>query len=62
MIYILNIYIYIQYDFKVECPHDTDHLTSPNTADEIRKQAADGLEQKVKLDFPLNERDREIQE
>ena len=47
----------ILYDFKVEYPHDTDHLTFPNTADEIRKQAADELEQKDKLDFALNERD-----
>ena len=52
----------ILYDFKVEYPHDTDHLTFPNTADEIRKQAADELEQKDKLDFALNERDWEIQE
>ena len=27
----------ILYDFKIECPHDTDHLTFPNTADEIKK-------------------------
>ena len=27
----------ILYDFKVEYPHDTDHLTFPNTADEIKK-------------------------
>ena len=52
----------ILYDFKVEYPHDTDHLTFPNTADEIKKQAADKLEQKNKLDFALNERDQEIQE
>ena len=52
----------ILYDFKVEYPHDTDNLTFPNTADEIRKQAADELEQKDKLDFAWNERDWEIQE
>ena len=52
----------ILYDFKVEYPHDTDHLTFPNTADEIKKQAADKLEQKNKLDCALNERDQEIQE
>ena len=52
----------ILYDFKVEYPHDTDHLTFPNTAGEIRKQVADELEQKDKLDFALNERDPEIQE
>ena len=34
------------YDFKLEYPHDADHLTFPNTADEIRKQAAVELEQK----------------
>ena len=51
----------ILYDFKVEYAHDTDHLTFSNTA-EIRKQAADELEQKDKLDFALNERDWEIQE
>ena len=28
----------ILYDFKVEYPHDTDHLTFPNTADEIKKK------------------------
>ena len=27
----------ILYDFKVEYPHGTDHLTFPNTADEIKK-------------------------
>ena len=27
----------ILYDFKVEYPHDTNHLTFPNTADEIKK-------------------------
>ena len=26
----------ILYDLKVEYPHDTDHLTFPNTADEIK--------------------------
>ena len=52
----------ILYDFKVEYPHDIDHLSFPNTAGEIRKQAADELEQKDKLDFALNERDWEIQE
>ena len=52
----------ILYDFKVEYPHDIDHLTFPNTAGEIRKQAADELEQKDKLDFALNEREWEIQE
>ena len=45
----------IMYDFKVEYPHDTNHLNFPNTDDEIRKQAADELEQKDKLDFALNE-------
>ena len=52
----------ILYDFKVEYPHDTDHLTFPNAADKIKKQAADKLEQKNKLYFSLNERDQEIQE
>ena len=47
----------ILYDFKVEYPHDIDHLTFPNTAGEIRKQAADELEQIDKLDFALNERE-----
>ena len=52
----------ILYDFKVEYPHDTDHLNFPNTGDEIRKQAADELEQKDKLDFALNESNWEIKE
>ena len=49
-------------DFKVEYRHHTDHLTFPNTVDETKKQAADKLEQKNKLDFALNKRNREIQE
>ena len=52
----------IMYDFKVEYPHDTNHLNFPNTDDEIRKQAADELEQKDKLDFALNESNWEIKE
>ena len=52
----------ILYDFKVEYPHDADHLTFPNTADEIKKQTPDEREQKNKIDFALNERDQEIQE
>ena len=52
----------ILYDFKVEYPHDTltDRLIFLDTVDEIKKQAADELEQKNKLDFALKERDREI--
>ena len=41
----------ILYDFKVEYPHDTDHLTFPNAADKIKKQAADRLEQKKQTLF-----------
>ena len=52
----------ILYDFKVEYPLDADHLTFPNTADEIKKQTPDEREQKNKIDFALNERDQEIQE
>ena len=52
----------ILYEFKVEYSHDTDHLNFPNTADEIKKEAADDFEQKNKLDFALKERDQEIQE
>ena len=52
----------IRYDFKVEYRHHTDHLTFLNTVDKIKKQAADKLEQKNKLDFALNKRNREIQE
>ena len=51
----------ILYDIKVEYPHDTDHLTFPYNADEIKKQAADELEQKDKLDFALKERDEKYQ-
>ena len=38
----------ILYDFKVEYPHDTltDRLIFLDTVDEIKKQAADELEQK----------------
>ena len=54
----------ILYDFKVEYPHDTltDRLIFLDTVDEIKKQAADELEQKNKLDFALNQRDQEIPE
>ena len=52
----------ILYYFKVEYPPDINHLTFPNNADEIRKQCADELEQKYKLDFALNKKDQEIQE
>ena len=52
----------ILYGFKVEYPHDADHLTFPKTADEIKKQTPDEREQKNKIDFALNERDQEIQE
>ena len=34
----------ILHDFKVSYLHDSDHLTFPNIADEITKQAADELE------------------
>ena len=51
----------ILYDIKVEYPHDTDHLTFPYNADEIKKQAADELEQKDKLDFALKEKDEKYQ-
>ena len=57
-----DVVINILYDFKVEYPHDTDHLTFSSTVNEIRKQAADELELKDKLKFALNKRDWEIQE
>ena len=54
----------ILYDFKVGYPHDTltDRLIFLDTVDEIKKQAADELEQKNKLDFALKERDQEIRD
>ena len=47
-------------DIKVEHPQETDQLTFPNTAEEIKRQVAEELKQKIKLDFARNKRDREI--
>ena len=44
-------------DIKVEHPQETDYLTFPNTAEEIKRQVAQELEQKIKLDLARNERD-----
>ena len=44
----------------VQYLQDTDHLTFPNTTKEIKKQAAEELEQKNKLKLARNERDHEI--
>ena len=48
------------YEFRVQYLQDTDHLTFPNTTKEIKKQAAEELEQKNKLKLARNERDHEI--
>ena len=47
----------ILYEFKVEYQHNTDHLTFPNTADEIKNRLLMNFSKKSKLDFALNERD-----
>ena len=39
----------ILYDFKVEYPHDTDHLTFPNTANEIKNKLLMNLSKKTNL-------------
>ena len=39
----------ILYDFKVEYPHDSDHLTFPNTADEIKNRLLMNLSKKTNL-------------
>ena len=39
----------ILYEFKVEYPHDTDHLTFPNTADEIKNRLLMNLSKKTNL-------------
>ena len=49
-------------DIKIEHPQETDHLTFLNTAEEIKRQVAEELEQKIKLDLARNERDWEIME
>ena len=52
----------ILYEFSVEYLQDTDHLTFPNTAKVIKKQAVEELEQKNKLKLARNERGQEIME
>ena len=39
----------ILYEFKVEYPHDTDHLTFPNTAHEIKNRLLMNLSKKTNL-------------
>ena len=39
----------ILYDFKVEYPHDSDHLTFLNTADEIKNRLLMNLSKKTNL-------------
>ena len=39
---------------------ETDHLTFPNTAEEIERQVAEELKKRIKLDLARNERDWEI--
>ena len=39
----------ILYDFKVEYPHDTDHLTFPNTANQIKNKLLMNLSKKTNL-------------
>ena len=51
----------ILYGFKVKYPYDTDHLIFPDTADEIKNRLLKNLSKKIKLDFALNEKDREVQ-
>ena len=44
-------------NMKVKHTQETNHLTFPNTAEEIKRQVAEELEQKNKLDISRNERD-----
>ena len=41
----------ILYDFKVEYPHDTDHLTFPNAADKIKNRLLINLSKKTNFIF-----------
>ena len=36
---------------------ETDHLTFPNTAKEIKRKVTEEIEQKINLDLARNERD-----
>ena len=49
-------------DIKVEHLQETDHLTFANTVEEIKRQVAEELEQKIKLNLARSERDQEIME